>query len=331
MTAALPATGVATGVGSLPGVDAREAARVVAGELTAMPHLAELPARGPWSDMVGRGCALLVDLPAELSVGRWQLTDRRGKDLARAVSLIAEDLDAHEEALQLYRGTCKLQICGPLTLAATIETRNGERALADPGAIRDLTTSLAEGLAAHIRELRRRVPGVDTVVVQLDEPAATGVLEGSIPTASGYRRLPAIAPPQAQQLVRQLTESIRATGAFPMVHSCADDPLIDFLAELDVWALSFPVSQPQGDRLGGFFDAGGVWFAGVEVSDVAGSLASVRQVMSDAGVGVERFSDHLVLTPPCGLAGGGSTAAAASTYANLVNTARRWLDDPEAR
>ena len=61
--------------------------------------------------MIGRSCAILVDLPTELSVGRWQLTDRRGKDLARAVSMMTEDLDAHEEALQLYRGTCKLQIC----------------------------------------------------------------------------------------------------------------------------------------------------------------------------------------------------------------------------
>ncbi len=205
MIAPVPTTGVATGVGSLPGVDAREAARVVAGELTEFPHLAELPARGPWSDMIGRGCALLVDLPAELSVGRWQLTHHRGKDLARAASMMAEDLDAHEEAFQFYRGSFKLQVCGPLTLAATIETKSGERALADPGAIRDLTSSLAEGLTAHIQELRRRLPGVDSVVVQLDEPAASAVLEGSIPTVSGYRRLPAIAPLLASQLMRQLT------------------------------------------------------------------------------------------------------------------------------
>jgi methionine synthase II (cobalamin-independent) len=247
--------------------------------------------------------------------------------------MMAEDLDAHEEVLQLYTGTCKLQICGPLTLAATVQTRNGERALADPGATRDLTTSLAEGVTAHIRELRRRVPGVDTVVVQVDEPATTAVLEGAIPSASGYRRLRAIEPSQAKQLVTQLTASIRAAAAFPVVHSCADDALIDFLAELDVWALSFPVSQPQGrtsDRLGGFFDAGGVWFAGLDVSDVAGSLASVRQVMSQAGVGIERSAGHLVLTPPCGLASS-SSSVAVSAYANLVKAARRWVDDPEAR
>lgn len=238
-----PATGVATGVGSLPGVHAPEAARIVAGELTDFPHLAELPDRGPWSDMIGRSCALLVDLPAELSVGRWQLTDRRGRDLARAVSLMAEDLDAHEEALELFQGTCKLQICGPLTLAATIEMRSGERALADPGAVRDLTTSLAEGLTAHIRQLRQRLPGVDAAVVQLDEPAMTGVLAGSIPTVSGFRRLPAIAPSHANQLLRQLTSSIRSEAAFPVVHSCADDLRIDFLVELDVSALSFAVPQ----------------------------------------------------------------------------------------
>ena len=149
-----------------------------------------------------------------------------------------------------------------------------------------------------------------------------------VPPAAGHRVV-------ARQAAGEATDRvIRAAAAFPVVHSCADDALIDFLAELDVWALSFPVSQPQGrasDRLGGFFDAGGVWFAGLDVSDVAGSLASVRQVMSEAGVGVERSLDHLlVLTPPCGLASS-SSSAAVSAYANLVKVAHRWLDDPEAR
>lgn len=37
----------ATGVGSLPGTDPAEALRLVFGELPDLPHLTELPARGP--------------------------------------------------------------------------------------------------------------------------------------------------------------------------------------------------------------------------------------------------------------------------------------------
>jgi hypothetical protein len=58
-------TGTATGIGSLPGEDPREAARLVLGELP-VPHLPELPARGPHADLAGRGAALLADLPVDL-------------------------------------------------------------------------------------------------------------------------------------------------------------------------------------------------------------------------------------------------------------------------
>ena len=47
----------ATGVGSMPGTDAREAAKTVTGSLEALPHLAELPARGPGADMIEIGRA----------------------------------------------------------------------------------------------------------------------------------------------------------------------------------------------------------------------------------------------------------------------------------
>ncbi len=39
--------GCATGIGSLPGTDPAEAMRIVLGELPDLPHLVELPARGP--------------------------------------------------------------------------------------------------------------------------------------------------------------------------------------------------------------------------------------------------------------------------------------------
>lgn len=58
--------GTATGIGSLPGTDIVEAVKYVFGELPALPHLPELPARGPGADMIGRSAAFLTDLPVEL-------------------------------------------------------------------------------------------------------------------------------------------------------------------------------------------------------------------------------------------------------------------------
>ena len=144
----------------MPGTDPAEAMRVIAGELPDFPHLPELPDRGPGADLTGRTAALLVDMPAEVTPRGWRLAERPGRDLARARSMLASDLDVLEEVLQGFTGPVKIQLCGPWTLAATLElTRTMNVALSDPGAVADLTASLAEGAAAHAADVAKRVPG----------------------------------------------------------------------------------------------------------------------------------------------------------------------------
>src|SRR5579864_9751207 len=176
----------------MPGSDPAEAMRVIAGELPDFPYLAELPDRGPGADLTGRTAALLVDMPAEVTPRGWRLAERPGRDLARARSMLSSDLDALEEVLDGFRGPVKIQLCGPWTLAATLELPHTLNvAIADPGAVADLTASLAEGAAAHAAELRKRVPGA-TLVVQFDEPALPAVAGGEVPTASGLSRFAAV-------------------------------------------------------------------------------------------------------------------------------------------
>ncbi len=67
------ASGAATGIGSLPGTDIAEATKLVLGELPTLPHLPELPARGPGADIIGRGAGFLVDIPVELYAGQWRV------------------------------------------------------------------------------------------------------------------------------------------------------------------------------------------------------------------------------------------------------------------
>ena len=128
-----------------------EAARIIAGELPDFPHLAELPGRGPGADLTGRTAALLVDIPVEVTPRGWRIAEHPGRDLRRARTLLSSDLDAMEEALDGYKGLLKVQLAGPWTLAATIEQpRSLNPALADPGLVADLASSLAEGAAAHV-------------------------------------------------------------------------------------------------------------------------------------------------------------------------------------
>jgi hypothetical protein len=208
----------ATGVGSLPGTDPVEAQRLVFGELPDLPHLAELPDRGPGADLTGRTAALLVDLPVELTPTGWRFAARPGRDLRRALGFLSADLDALGEVADGYTGPLKIQVCGPWTLAATIELiRSQDPALADPGAVADLTASLAEGLATHIAEVRGRVPGA-RIVVQLDEPGLPAVIAGSVPTASRLNRLPVPEPASTEAGLRSI---IGAARAFTLVHCCA--------------------------------------------------------------------------------------------------------------
>jgi Cobalamin-independent synthase, Catalytic domain len=210
--------GSATGIGSMPGNNPAEAMRVVVGELPDFPHQPELPDRGPGADLTGRTAALLVDIAVEVTPRGWRVAERPGRDLARARSMLSTDLDVLEEVLDGFRGPLKVQLCGPWTLAATLELpRTMNVAVADPGAVADLTASLAEGAAAFTADVAKRVPGA-RLVVQFDEPALPAVAEGSVPTASGLSRLAAIEPHTLQE---RLAQVITSTHVCTIVHCCA--------------------------------------------------------------------------------------------------------------
>lgn len=229
----------ATGIGSLPGGDAREAARTATGSFEDFPFLPELPARGPGADMIGRTAGMLVELYARVEPSGWRIGDRPGRDTKRARSWLGEDLDALEEFTQGYEGQLKVQAVGPWTLAATLELRNGEVALSDPGACRDLAGSLAEGLRLHLEEVRRRIPGAQ-VVLQLDEPSLIGVLRGQVKSASGYRTHRAVDRQVVEAGLRDVV-GVHAGGPV-VVHSCAPDVPFALLRRAGAAAVSFDFS-----------------------------------------------------------------------------------------
>ncbi len=116
----------------MPGTDPAEALRVILGELPDLPHLPELPGRGPGADLTGRTAALLVDLPVETTPSGWRLAASPGRDLRRARGYLARDLDVLAEVAAGYAGPFKIQVCGPWTLAATIDLGSDRNpALAD--------------------------------------------------------------------------------------------------------------------------------------------------------------------------------------------------------
>ena len=298
-----------TGVGSMPGEDVREALRVIRGEVGDFVFVPELPARGPHAGMIGRALAVLEGLEADLQPGGWRLGVGSGRDLQRARSLLAQDLDAAEELLAEYEGPVKVQVTGPLTLAAHVERARGDKLVADHGARREVAESLAEGLTTHVADVRRRFGRAEQIVVQVDEPSVTAVLGGGISTASGFGRHRTVNPPEADALLRRVVDAIDAAGARPVVHSCAADLPLTLLAGAGFTAVSFDVGLAEpDDSWSEAFESGTDLWPGV--------VPSIEADVTDADLGrrVERFFGRLgfdedayasrtVVTPTCGLAG----------------------------
>ena len=326
--------GAATGVGSLPGTDAREAAKTATGAFEDFPFLPELPARGPGADMIGRTAGLLVEVYARVEPSGWRIGDRPGRDTKRAWAWLGEDLDAFEEFTQGYEGPLKVQAVGPWTLAASLELRNGEAVLSDPGACRDLAGSLAEGLRIHLDEVQRRVPGAQ-IVLQLDEPSLIGVLRGHVRSASGYRTYRAV----DRQLVESaLREVVRVHVDSPVVvHSCAPDVPFALLRRAGAAGVSFDFSlltERDDDVIGEAVEAGTRLFAGVvpgtdsALSDPAGSVMGVRTLWRRLGLRPGLLAEAVTITPSCGLAGA-SPEYARHALAHCVRAARSLADNPE--
>ncbi len=333
----------ATGLGSLPGTDHREAARTVVGELPDFPYLPELPARGVGADTVGRATALLVDLAVEVRPSGYRVTARPGIHHRRAVELLARDLDSLDEALGETAAAprrVKTQVAGPWTLAAGVELRSGNRVLTDPGAVTEFTESLAEGLRGHVADLARRT-GAE-VVVQLDEPTLPAVLAGALSTPSGYGTVRAVPGSEARAGLATLVAAAREAGAVGVVvHCCHPTPPLALLGATgaDAVAVDLTALDRSGtvlDALGELWDtATELWLGLVPSTDPTGrpeleALARPALELADRlGFDRERLADHAVVTPTCGLAGA-SPGWARTAMARCVELARAFADPPSS-
>ena len=330
----------ATGTGSWPGVAAREAAEVVVGELAgALAHIVELPARGVGADMLGRAAALLVDVAIDTVPRGYRIAARPGAVTRRAVSLLDEDMDALEEAWETagLRGggrVVKVQAPGPVTLAAGVELANGHRAITDSGAVRDLTASLAEGVATHRAALGRRL---DTpVVVQFDEPSLPAALGGRL---SGVTALSPVAALDEAVAVALFDTCVAAVGADVVVHSCTRALPWNLLQRSAIAAVSVDAGTLVASDLDGiaaFVESGRTVMLGVVAANAPQRRPSVEEVAAAVvavtdRLGFERSAlrDRIGVTPACGLAG--ATPEWARTAIGLAREAAEvFAADPDA-
>ncbi len=302
----------------MPGTSVRDAvAQVVAATTSGdgVPHLPELPGRGPGGDLVGRTSGTLAavapDLATETTPTGWRFADAAGRESRRARSWLAEDLDAFEEALSGFEGTIAVSLAGPWTLAASIELRQGERAVRDAGACRDLVAALTHAAVDHVADVRRRVPSA-RVSLWLDEPALPAVLLGAIPSQSGMSRYAAVDEPVVEAAFRQVVDAVHAVDVPVVVHCCGSRPPYSLFRRAGFDAVSSDLllhDLHDDDAIGELLESGGRLVAGVlpstgsEMSGVSATVALVRDLGHRLGHSPEVIARSVLVSPTCGLAG----------------------------
>lgn len=337
----------ATSIGSFPGESAVETARVVAGELPDFVHVAELPQRGPGADMIGRTGGLLSTVSAGLSMettpGGWRFAAglALSRQMRRAQSYLAEDLDALQEASVDYAGPVKCQVAGPWTFAAAVELGGGERALKDPSAVWDIAQALGESVRVHVEDIRRRMPKASGIVVQFDEPTLPAVLAGRIGTASGLSAYRAVDVQHAERVLGHVIDAASAAGAAPGVHCCATDVPVDLIRRSGASFVSLDVTLLEhasalDDQLGLAWEQGLGILAGCVPSTgppegigARRASAPLRAVLHRIGLEESGWLDQVAVTPTCGLAGASPAWARAALEA--CRAVGRVVRDDEAQ
>ena len=312
---------------------------MVVGELHHLPHLVELPGRGVGADLIGRAGALLVDIAIDTVPRGYRIAAGRRSVTRRAVSLLDEDVDALEEAWEKagLRGsarTVKVQAPGPVTLAAHLELPGGHRAITDSGAVRDLTRSLAEGVATLRAQLMRRLDAA--VVVQFDEPSLPAALAGRL---TGVSSLSPVHPVDGAVVIELLDECVGIVGGDVALHSCAAGLPWKLLQRSMIAALSVDIhtlTAADLDGVGEFVESGRTVLLGAvpaaapQEQPAAGQIAAtVAGVTDRLGFGRAVLRDRIGVTPSCGLA-----AATPSWARTAIELAQRAVDafteDPDA-
>ena len=174
-----------------PATDPAEAVRLVA-RRAARPRRTcpSCPAAAPGADLIGRSAALLVDLAVDLTPGRAGGWCRgRASTSAGRAEFLARDLDAlHDVADGLDRAA---QGAGRRAVDARRRPRAHPRRPRRRRRRRPPRPRPVAGGGAAPRTSPPSPPGCPgaPVVVQLDEPSVPAVLQGGLPTVSGFGKL----------------------------------------------------------------------------------------------------------------------------------------------
>ena len=290
-----------------------EAVRLVLGELPDLPHLPEVPGRGATAAMTGRALAVVAELGADLQPAGWRLptprrrpppgpvacsprTSTRSRSRHRATPARSRSRWPGRGRWPRPSRSRAATRCSPTTAPAASSPRRWPRA------------------GDHVADVRRRLPGVERLVVQVDEPALAAVLAGAVPTASGFGRHRTVDLPEASAALelgarRDRRRRRRAVGAL-LRRRHAARPAPRRRRRTGCRSTSACWSAGDHDVLAEALEAGGPVALGVVPPPTRPPPPTDGQVTEPVlrwldmlGLDPDEVGERLVVTPTCGLAG----------------------------
>ena len=344
----LPAL-AATGIGSVPFLDAQEAVQLILEHLPELPFWPQMAQKGFFEDMVSQGAGGLPLIVRDADQRLVRVTDAVDRDLALThfyEAALAGDLETFAltpaEAAGFYSLMAALQdrpaaapafvkgqVVGPVTFATIVKGLDGKAILFDYELLQAVTRGLALKAAwqmAKINDSGRQA------IIFFDEPSLTGL-------GSAFMQI------SREEVISLLTEVItiaKETGeAYFGVHCCGNTDW-SVLLETPIDILSFD-SYEFFDHLtlydkhlhnflkrGGYLAWGLVPTSPTAPAETPEALWAkfTRQVQTllDRGLDRQMLLSQSLLTPACGLGylAPAKATAALATLAALSQRAQAW-------
>jgi hypothetical protein len=323
--------GLATGIGSLPFTDARQALDLIWAELPEIPHWPQLPRRGKMEHFINQFLQPLVDCGMLVQHGHSWRFDTSGDSCAKcmtdfySICLSAEDNDpacsksflpSPESASGFHTFLSRAkdggldkafyvkgQIAGPLTVALELKDQQGRPAYYQE----DLRDMLVRTLALNARCQAAALASLDrTPIIFIDDPAIS---------AYGSKFHLALDRKEIIKDLNFIFSAIEATGAITGIHSCE---AVDWslLLETQVRILSLDAYRfgdslvPYVESLRGFLERGGVVAWGIiptlddpfveSVDSLLQRLDTLWESLFSKGPKRNTVLRQCIITPACG-------------------------------
>jgi methionine synthase II (cobalamin-independent) len=319
--------GLATGIGSMPHVEPREACSLVLSYLPEIPAWPQLPKKSFLENMyvqfsegfpgvILEGERIWIDRSQDLSKGLERLYSAYLENKMEYGTIRAEyasGLHAFlKEAKGKARKAIKGQVTGPISFGLSVTDQNRRPLLYDE--------VLADAIAKHLRlkaawqetALRRVCP---KTIISVDEPYLSSLGSAFVSTSR-------------EQVVALLEEVLGGISGLKAVHCCGNtDWSVLLQTSLDI--LSFDAYNYgetlalYPDEVNSFLARGGVIAWGIVPNDeqalkketeasIGDRLEKTMGLLSKKGVSYDTIKSQCLITPSCGL---GSISTEAATKA----------------